>query len=424
MSNDQAPDPLTSIVNAAPTRTGRWMRRLIIAIVLLALAGAAWAIFFRAKTDNVRYVTEEVTRTRLVVTVSATGNLQPTNQVDLGSELSGTVEKVLVEENDRVRRGQIVALLDLSKINDQVAKSRAAVTASEAGVAQASATVAESRANLARLRHVAELSGGKVPSKTEMEAAEAAVQRAEAGEASARASVRQARAALNSDVTNVSKGTIRSPIDGIVLSRKVEPGQTVAASLQAPVLFTIAEDLSQMELQVDVDEADVGMVKPGQPAWFTVDAWPGRKYPATLTRVGYGAQTKDGVVSYKTILQVKNEDLSLRPGMTATAEITTSARDNVLVVPNAALRFTPANGNAAKKDTNLVASLLPRPPARTDQRKTNGKGNIPKVWILKDGVPNAVDVKAGLSNGRQTEILEGDLPAGARVITEVEKQKK
>jgi len=423
MSNDYAGDPLKTIVNAAPSRIGRWLQFLIVGGILAAVALAAWLKFSGGNGEQVKYLTEEAARNRLVVTVSATGNLQPTNQVDLGSELSGTVEKVLVEENDRVKRGQVVALLDLSKINDQVTKSRAAVMAAEAGVAQALATVAESRANLARLRHVSELSGGKVPSKTEMEAAEAAAQRAEAGEANARASVRQAQASLKSDTTNISKGTIRSPIDGIVLSRKVEPGQTVAASLQAPVLFTIAEDLTRMELQVDVDEADVGLVRPGQPAYFTVDAWPGRKYPATLTRVGFGAQTKDGVVSYKTILVVKNDDLTLRPGMTATAEITTSIRDDVLVVPNAALRFTPASDAGSKKDTSLIASLLPRPP-RDAQRKAPTNGKTPKVWVLKEGKPVAVPVKTGLSNGRQTEILEGALQAGVPVITETEKLKK
>jgi HlyD family secretion protein len=423
MSNDYAGDPLKTIVNAAPSRIGRGLRVLIVVGLLAAAAFAAWLQFHGSDTDQAKYLTEEVARSRLVVTVSATGNLQPTNQVDLGSELSGTVEKVLVEENDRVKRGQVLAQLDLSKINDQVAKSRAAVVAAEADVAQAQATVAESRANLARLRHVSELSGGKVPSKTEMEAAEASAQRAEANEANARAAVRQAQATLNSDLTNISKATIRSPINGVVLSRQIEPGQTVAASLQAPVLFTIAEDLTRMELQVDVDEADVGQVRPGQPAYFTVDAWPGRKYPATLTRVGFGAQTKDGVVSYKTILEVKNDDLTLRPGMTATAEITTSVRDNVLVVPNAALRFTPAATAGGKKDSSLIASLLPRPP-RDAQRKTTTDGKTPKVWVLKEGKPVAVPVRTGLSNGRQTEILEGDLPAGTQIITETETAKK
>lgn len=421
MSNQT--DQLNNIVNAAPTRSGKWLRLLVAAGILAAVGAGAWFKLSADNVDTTKYITEEATRGRLRVTVSATGNLQPTNQVDIGSELSGTVEKVLVEENDRVRRGQVIAQLDLSKLHDQATKSSAAVTAAEADVAQARATVTESRANLARLRHVFELSGGKVPSKTEIEAAEAAVQRAEAGEANVRAAVRQAQATLKSDATNIAKGTIKSPIDGIVLSRKVEPGQTVAASLQAPVLFTIAEDLTRMELQVQVDEADVGTVKPGQPAYFTVDAWPGRKYPATLTRVGFGAQTTDGVVSYKTILQVKNDDLTLRPGMTATAEITTSERNDVLLVPNSALRFTPAVDHGDKKDTNLIASLLPRPP-RDMQKKAPTSGKAPKVWALKNGKPVAVPVKTGLSNGRQTEIVEGDLQPGMQVITEAEKRQK
>lgn len=418
MSKD---DSLHSILATAPTPTSHLLRFILGVIALLALAAGTWLFATRGKGDALRYVTEEVIRTRLVVTVSATGNLQPTNQVDVGSELSGTIEKVLVKENDHVRRGQVLAQLDLSKVNDQVARSRAAVAAAEAEVKQAQATLAEARANLARLRHVAELSGGKVPSKTEMEAAEAAVQRAEASEASAHATVVQAKAQLSSDLTNVSKGTIRSPIDGIVLARKVEPGQTVAASLQAPVLFTIAEDLSQMELQVDVDEADVGRVKPGLPATFTVDAWPGRRYPATLLQVGYGAQTKDGVVSYKTRLRVENDDLSLRPGMTATAEIVTSSRDNVLVVPNAALRFTPP-ATDAPESPGLIARLLPRPP-RDVQRKALASNTTPTIWVLQDGKPVAVPVKTGLSNGHHTEILEGALQPGMRVITEAWKPK-
>lgn len=423
--NAASEDPLLAgIASPGAERRRRLLRGLVVA-VLLALAGVAtWFWLMQPKADTTRYVTEEVNRQRLVVTVSATGNLQPTNQVDLGSELSGTIDKVLVEENDRVRKGQVLARLDLSKINDQVAKSRASVNAAEAGVAQAGATVAEARANLARLRHVAQLSGGKVPSKTEMQAAEASVLRAEAAENSARAAVRENKAALNSDVTNISKGTIRSPIDGIVLSRKVEPGQTVAASLQAPVLFTIAEDLAQMELQVDVDEADVGMVKPGQPAYFTVDAWPGRQYPATLTRVGFGSQTKDGVVSYKTILLVRNDDLSLRPGMTATAGITTSARDDVLTVPDAALRFSPPAGNAQPQSASLVSSLLPRPPRNDAPRKAENGGKGPKVWVLRDNRPFPVLVQTGLGNGQRTEIVSGDLKPGDRVITEIEKPAK
>ena len=210
-------------------------RARTVALVLTALALIAGAGYFMFGPGNdkaaPRYATEALRRGDLVVTVSATGRLQPTNQVDVGSELSGTVAEVLVDENHRVQKGQVIARLDLSRLQDQVAKSRAALAAAQAQLAQMQATEAEARANLARLRQVAELSGGKVPSKAEMETAEAAVQRGEANVANARAAIAQAQAQLRSDETNLSKASIRSPINGMVLTRKVEPGQTVAATV-------------------------------------------------------------------------------------------------------------------------------------------------------------------------------------------------
>ena len=228
------------------TRSGGWFSRrwLWLAGALVVIAGAGW-LFFRSgeEASAPRYKTEAATIGLLVVKVSATGNLQPTNQVEVGSELSGIVDRVFVDDNDKVRKGQVLARLDLSKLQDAVAKSRASLVAAEAQVRQTQATVDEAREVLGRFRQVAELSGGKVPSKTEMDTAVANLKRAEANEASARASVIQARANLQSDETNLGKASIRSPIDGVVLARKVEPGQTVAASFQAPVLFTLAEDL-------------------------------------------------------------------------------------------------------------------------------------------------------------------------------------
>ena len=250
----------------------------------------------------------------LTVTVTATGNLEPTNQVDVGSEVSGLVEAVFVDDNDRVTVNQVLARLDISKLEDAVVNNRAALASAEARVLQATASVTEARANLTRLQRVAELSGGKVPSQAELETAEASLARAEADEASARATVEQARASLSSAETSLAKASIRSPINGVVLARQVEPGQTVAASFQAPVLFTLAEDLSSMELEVDVDEADVGQVRAGQKAVFTVDAYPNRQFPATIVRVDFGSQVTDGVVSYATVLRVDNDDLRLRPG--------------------------------------------------------------------------------------------------------------
>lgn len=402
---------------------GRLLRRTLwTAAVLIVAAGTAF-LYFRREEQTVapRYITEAVTVGTLVVRVSATGNLQPTNQVDVGSELSGIVAEVFVDDNDRVGKGQVLARLDLSKLEDAMARLRASLAAAEAAVLQAQATVAEARATLARFRQVSELSGGKVPSKTEMDAAEANLKRAEANEASARASVSQARAELQSNETDIEKASIRSPIDGVVLSRQVEPGQTVAASFQAPVLFTLAEDLSKMELQVDVDEADVGQVETGQKATFTVDAWPGRRYDAVITRVGYGSQEKEGVISYLTVLEVDNDDLSLRPGMTGTAEITTITRENALLVPNAALRYTPpAATDAANATTGrgLVGVLIPRPPPQVRKVQQMTGNGAPRVWVLRDGEPVAIEIRTGATNGSVTEVVDGPLEAGMQVITE------
>lgn len=413
------------LATAKPGR--RNARRLLFALVTLLLLAALVWLFFKpeADADAVRYVTEPVKRERLVVTVSATGNLQPTNQVDIGSELSGSVQTVFVDDNSRVKRGQELARLDVSRLQDQIVKSRAALLAAESGVKQAEATLLEARANLGRLQEVAQLSGGKVPSKAELAAGEADLARARANLASAEAAVAQAKATLSSDETNLAKASIRSPINGVVLLRKVEPGQTVAASLQAPVLFSLAEDLTQMELQVNVDEADVGQVRAGQTATFSVDAWPHRKYPAQVTLVRYGSQTTEGVVSYPTVLQVENRDLSLRPGMTATAEIVTATRENALLVPNAALRFSPNNeAKASVSGGGVMSFLVPRFPRSSSQRARDGKKNgdreAQQIWILRDGQAQALSVKVGLSDGRQTEIVAGDLEAGMQVITDSE----
>ena len=370
------------------------------------------------------YLTEEAVTGNLVVSISASGTLQPTRSVDVGSELSGTLEAVLANENDRVNKGQIVARLDPAKLRDAVAKSKAAVEAAAATVAQIDATVAESRANLNRLKHVAELSGGKVPSKTELEAAEAAAQRALANLASARADVSQARATLKTDETNLEKAVIRSPINGVVLTRKVEPGQTVAAQMTTPVLYVIAEDLTKMELQVKVDEADVSAVKLGQPATFSVSAWPGRSFPATIQRVGLGSTTTDNVVTYKTVLSVANDDLALRPGMTATARIVTANRENVLLVPNAALRFTPPSGVEAGPSGSIVSRLMPRPPQPKKQAPKVAPGAARQVWVLRDGLPAAIPVDTGASNGRQTEISGGELKSGMAVIVDYQEKTK
>lgn len=402
-----------------PEAGGRWRRAAawaVAAAVVIAIvaAAAAWQSNRTSKAQT-RYTTEPVTRGHLVVTVTTNGTLVPTNKVDIGSELSGTVSRVLVDVNDRVRKGQVLAELDTARLNDQVMRSRAALQVAQAKVAQTQATVRESSDALQRLRDVSRLSGGRVPARSEMAAAEATLARANADAASANASVADARAALSADETNLRKAAIRSPINGVVLSRSVDPGNAVAASLQAVTLFTIAEDLTQMKLQVDIDEADVGQVAAGQKASFTVSSYPSRNYPATVSRVYYGSTVKNNVVTYTGELQVDNQDLSLRPGMTATAVVVTSERDNVLLVPNAALRFTPQAASA--QDGGIVSRLTPRMPARPGRRAGTEAVATRQLWILRDGQPVAVTVTAGATNGRVTEVSGAQLEPGVPVIT-------
>ena len=247
----------------------------------------------------------------------------------------------------------------------------------------------------------------------------------QADEASARAGVADAEAALSTDETNLSKASIRSPINGVILTRSVDPGNAVAASLQAVTLFTIAEDLTKLKLQVNVDEADVGSVRVGQKASFTVSAYPRRKYPATITRVAYGSTITDNVVTYITYLDVDNADLSLRPGMTATTTITTIERHDVLLVPNTALRFTPSlpadSASSASTGSNgggIVSSLMPRPPASNTPRKPAAGGAGTRVWVLRNGTATPVAVTPGSSDGHMTEVIDGELQAGMLVITD------
>lgn len=423
---DHSAEVLRDLLNAAPVGAFGARRRWLWAAGGTALLLASLLLFAGGGNGPAgQYLSEEAVLGNLLVTASASGTLQPTKSVDVGSELSGTLASVLVQENDVVKKGQLLAQLDTAKLQDAVDKSQAALAAAEASVAQTTATVAEASAALARMRQVAELSGGKVPAKTELETAEAVQQRAVANAASARAEVVQAKATLKTDQTNLGKATIRSPVDGVVLTRKVEPGQTVAAQMTTPVLFVLAEDLAKMELQVKVDEADVGNVKNGQKATFTVAAWPGRKFPASIQRVGLGSTTTDNVVTYKTILQVGNDDLALRPGMTATASIVTASREQVLLVPNAALRFTPPTLAGPAASRSLVVRLMPGPPPQAPKnRPAATSAGAPQVWVLGDNGPQAVAVKTGVSNGRHTEILGGELRAGMAVITEYQEAKK
>lgn len=406
-----------------------WYRRPALwagaALVLLAAAGLWYWQARQAASAAPSYTTQTIARGSLTLTVTANGTLQPTRAINIGSELSGTVLKVNVDVNDRIRKGQVLVELDTAKLRDQILRSGASLAAAQARVAQAEATVKEAQAGLGRLEEVSRLSGGKVPSKAELDGGRATLARANADEASARAGVADAQAALSTDQINLSKASIRAPSDGVVLTRNVDPGNAVAASLQAVTLFTVAEDLAQLRLQVYVDEADVGAVAAGQKASFTVSSHPGRSFPAVITRVAFGSTITDNVVTYLTYLDVNNADLSLRPGMTAVATIVATQRANVLLVPNSALRFEPSATAAAPRAAasgGIVASLTPRMPARGPRRPAGGGGASAaaarQVWVLRDGQAVPVAVAPGISDGRMTEITGGELRAGMQVITD------
>lgn len=404
----------------------RWWKRpvLWLGIAAIALGTGGWT-YWRAQQQSRQapvYVTDALKRGDITLTVAANGTLQPTRSVNIGSELSGTVKRVLVDVNDRIKAGQVLVELDTAKLTDQVTQARAGLASAQAQLAQAAATVTEAQSTLTRYEEVARLSGGKVPSASELDTARAALKRAQANEAAAHASVAQARAVLATNETNLSKASIRSPINGVVLSRSVDPGNAVAASLQAVTLFTVAEDLTQLKLDVAVDEADVGNVKVDQKATFTVSAFPSRRYPASINRVAFGSTKTDNVVTYTTTLHVDNQDLSLRPGMTAAATIVAKEAKGVLLVPNTALRFSPASSNgAAATDGGILSKMMPRPPRRTTP-KTAGtdrrSGGPRQIWVLENGQAVAREVHVGISDGRNTEVRGDGLTEGMAVITE------
>jgi len=417
-------------------RWRRWAKYWIPAAIVLALLVIILATRNQGKPS---YIAEPVADHALDITVTATGNLRPTNQVQVGSEVSGRIDRVLVDVNDRVSRGQVLAQINTDVIEDQIRQAQANLNASRAAVAQAGATLGVDSAQLARLQDVYRLSAGKVPSKTELEAAEANVKRDRAQVASAQANVAASQAQLSSAMTNRDRAVIRSPVSGVVLARQVEPGQTVAASFSTPTLFVLAEDLSSMQLRVNVDEADVGQVHPGQHATFTVDAYPGRAFPATVERIDLASTNTastaasstgqasasgqtNSVVDYEARLTVANPNGLLRPGMTATATIATERTAASLLVPNGALRFSPDEAKKPQQGSGLQVQVGLQ---QEEQKATIGVGSRQHVYVLKDdGTLQKIDVVVGLSDGRMTAVTSSQLKPGMKVVTGVKAKEK
>ncbi|MFA5123704.1 efflux RND transporter periplasmic adaptor subunit, partial [Zavarzinia sp.] len=328
MTNAQTPP-------GAPRRRRRWPWVVGVLIVL-----AAGGVFLLRGGETPAFKTQDVARGTLTVTVSATGTIQPVDQVDVGAEITGRISELKADYNDQVMQGQVLARLDTSSLEAKVKQSEANLLSARASVAQAQASLQLAEVTAKRTTALADSRFASAQTK-DQDLAELA--RARAGLQAAEAGVKVAEAVLDSDRTTLDKATIRSPVDGVVISRNVELGQTIVASLQTPVLFTVARDLTQMELNLDIDEADIGHVAVGQKATFSVDAYPTKLFDAEVTSVRLAPKSEQGVVTYEVLAKVGNPDLLLRPGMTATADVVGAVHEGVILVPNGALRFTPAD---------------------------------------------------------------------------------
>lgn len=319
-----------------------WIRRGIAAAVVLALAGGGlW--FYRqrdAEAATGAYRTVPVERGDIRVAISSTGTLSAISTVTVGSQISGQVTDVLVDFNDQVKRGQVIARIDPKTYEAQIAQGNAQVANARATLTQAQATLVNAELDY---RRKADLGARQLVARSDVDLARAALDQARAQVNAAQASIRQQSAATETTQVNLDRTVIRSPVDGVVLTRSIEPGQTVAASLQAPELFKIAEDLAKMKIELAVDEADIGQVRAGQGVSFTVDAFPDRQFRGTVEQVRLSATTTNNVVTYPVVVTVDNSDGTLLPGLTVNAEIEVSRRDDVLKVSNAALRFKPAD---------------------------------------------------------------------------------
>lgn len=402
-SREDMADEVRQVIRSQRSR-GRWGKVLWVLFLLVAAALVAWWMW--PENREIQWQTHALDRGNMVLTATATGSLEPKSEVSVGAEISGLVTDVRVEENDLVTQGQILALFDTDELSVALEQAEAQLALARASVAESAATLEEARVDEGRIRVL--LNRG-TSSQAELDAAVAARKRSEAKLDYARASVRQAEAAVSQARTRLAKAVIHSPIDGVVLQRSIEPGNTVAANFQTPVLFLLAEDLSAMELHVSMDEADVGMVREGQAASFTVDAWAGRSFTARVIKVHLYPTVENNVVTYTTVLSVDNTDGVLKPGMTATATIETGRREQVLRVPNMAFRFTPP-------DTDASGSFLSHPAERTGSGRS-GPSNT--LWVLRDGKPTRLLVQTGASDGRFTELVGDELSEGDEVITGV-----
>jgi HlyD family secretion protein len=361
------------------------LKRLVVFAALISIGGSVYAFYNSRETDTApALVTAPVTRGAIVDAISATGTLQAVTSVQVGTQVSGTIESLGADFNSIVKRGQLLAQLDRSLFQTQVEQNRANLVRAEADVERFRVALEDARTKLTRAET---LSQQQLLPQSELDAAAVAVRSAEAQVRSAEAQVTQARASVKQTEVNLENTTITAPIDGIVLSRAVDVGQTVAASMQAPTLFVLAADLTKMQVLASLDESDIGRIAKGQPVTFTVDAYFGIRFEGIVSQIRLQPQVVQNVVTYSVVIDAPNRDLKLKPGMTANVTIEVDRRDDALRVPAAALKFKPAGQPSG----------------------------APQVWRSDNGALTPIPVTPGLSDGQFTEIVEGKLTAGETV---------
>lgn len=383
----------------------RYNTLLWLVIAVLFITMLAWWLW--PTQTKIQWQTYTLDRADMVLTAMATGNLQPKSEVSVGAEISGLVREVLVSENDEIIQGQILARFDTVELNVALHQAVAGLELAKASLFEATATLEEALADESRTESLVQR---KLLSQASLDKALATRKRAEGRLAYAKATITQAQATISQARTRLEKAVIKSPINGVVLQRSIEPGTTVAASFQTPVLFLLAQDLEQMELHVSMDEADVSMVAAGQSAIFTVDAWSSREFAAKVLKVYLYPNVSNNVVTYTTVLSVDNSQHLLQPGMTATATITTGVRKQTLRVLNTAFRFTPP-------ETQSEAGGLFSHPASANKERSLASSNT--LWILAGEQPKRVLVRTGYTDGRYTEILSDELSQGDKVLIDI-----
>lgn len=410
----------TSLQNELENYSNKGSRKkyLFIIFIFMIIGGFSYYYFFMNKTNKnelISYNTKKVTKGDLSVVVSATGTLNPTNSVEIGVEVSGTIKEIYVDFNDEVEVGQLLATLDTRKLQSEVDGQTAALGISKANLKESEVNLRNKKAVNERTLKMYNSSGGKYPSINEVDDAKFAYESALSSFEAAKAKVEQSSFSLNTAKQNLDKAYVKSSIKGIVLNRAVEVGQTLAASMNAPKLFTLAKDLTQMDLIISIDESDVADIKKDLDVTFTVDAYTNKTFKGKIKQVRLNPITVNGVVTYETVVGVSNEDLLLRPGMTATAQIITKQSIDKLIIPNSALRFKPKVQTEQKANTmNLVQG--PRRPQGEKTPREMGKREFSPIFILENNQPKRVMVKVLETDGKSTTVESKDLKVDYEVI--------